>query len=257
MGKNQSGFAHQIIILLIVVLAVVAFVIFRIQQANNSTTNPDTSQSTSKDPTIKNIGIRLDYYNPTTNKAGDVVFKKFNFDAGGLDAIFNEYGRLNQANSAAPARRNPQPTFLAPLGTHVYSLVDGTVVNVPQLYSGDYSIHVQSPGSDLIFETEHVQNVRVKVGDKVKAGDVVAEVSNYDAANIAGLGLVEIGVLIGGDSPAHACPFAYLDNSIKEDTLKKITALEDSWEQFVGDPDVFDQQSEPIPGCAILDRVEG
>ena len=52
---------------------------------------------------------------------------------------------------------------------------------MPKLYSNDYSVMVQGEGSELIFETEHVINVKVKKGDKVKTGDVIAEVSDYSA----------------------------------------------------------------------------
>jgi len=70
------------------------------------------------------------------------------------------------------------------------------------------------------YETEHIINPKVKVGDKVVAGQVIAEVSNYNK-NLPGFGIVEIGILKGGNPPQHICPFSYLDPSIKEETFKK------------------------------------
>ena len=128
---------------------------------------------------------------------------------------------------------------------------------MPKLYSNDYSVMVQGEGSELIFETEHVINVKVKKGDKVKAGDVIAEVSDYSAHGYDGLGVVEIGVLKGGNPPFHLCPFDYLDESIKEDTIKKIDALKKSWEQYRGDTSLYDESKEVTPGCLSKDPIEG
>ena len=54
----------------------------------------------------------------------------------------------------------------------------------------------KSKNSNVIYELEHIINPTVKVGDKVKAGDIVAQVSDYDSRNTPGYGLVEIGILI-------------------------------------------------------------
>ncbi|MCA9333403.1 M23 family metallopeptidase, partial [Candidatus Saccharibacteria bacterium] len=191
--------------------------------------------------------------------AGDIKFVNFDTKAGGLDAIFSEYGRPAPENNGMGAGRlNPQPTFVAPLGTKVHSLVDGKVFKVEKLYSGDYSVMVMPEGSNLAFETEHIKDVTVKEGDIVKAGDVVGVVSDYDAENLNGMGLVEIGVLLGeaNKPPKHLCTFDYLDDSIKDETLKKITALETAWEEFVGDKNVYQQDKEPIAGCRTQDAIE-
>lgn len=260
--QKQSGFAVIEFIIIIVIVAAIGFVGYKVltskENDSSMSNNPSgqTSQQSSS-PKIKNLGIDLDYYDPATGKAGDVQFVKFDTAAGGLDAIFSEYGRPAPENNGMGAGRlNPQPTFVAPLGTEVHSLVDGKVFKVEKLYSNDYSVMVMPEGSDLAFETEHIINVTVKEGDMVKAGDVVGTVSDYDARNLNGMGLVEIGVLLGGNPPKHMCTFDYLDDSIKEETLKKITALEDSWEDFVGDKNVYQLEKEPIAGCRTRDDIK-
>lgn len=232
-NKNQHGFAALAVVLAVALIAVVVGALFFVKNKQNvndpeektgqqQTTQTVPSQSSNKtgEAKIKHIGVELDYYNKATNKAGDFLFTKEKLS---FDRLFFDFGFEVPANSAGPAKKNPQPTFIVPLGTKVHALVDGTVNDVPKLYSNDYSVMIQGEGSQLIFETEHVINVTVKKGDVVKAGDVIAEVSDYDAKNYAGLGLVEIGILKGGGSgpPQHLCPFDYLDDSIKEDTLKK------------------------------------
>ena len=86
-------------------------------------------------------------------------------------------------------------------------------------------------------------------GDRVLAGDVVAEVSDYDAYNYAAMGLAEIGVLRGGTTPTHLCTFDYLDESIREATLNNITALQQAWEAYRGDSGRYYEAGEVVTGC--------
>lgn len=254
---KQNGFALLEVLIVVIVLALIAGLVYVFMNRDKDT--KDTSTNTQKtsqkaEVKIKHLGVNLDEYDPATNKAGDFAFTKANM---AFNMLFFEYGYVVPATSAGPEKSNPQPTFILPLGTKVHALVDGEVFDVPKLYSNDYSVMVQGEGSDLVFETEHVINVKVKKGDKVKAGDVIAEVSDYDAKNYAGMGLVEIGVLKGGNPPSHLCPFDYLDESIKDDTFKKITALQKSWEQYRGDSSIYDESKVVIPGCLTRDPVEG
>lgn len=253
MKHRQSGSSLIALILVIIVLGVASYTAFRVYQAQTGkiTAASAEEKAAKSEVKIKHIGFNLDYYNPQTNMAGDIRFTKFAWPEGSFGAIFSEYDRPDVVNTAkgAAGGSNPQPTFLLPLGTKIHALIDGEVVKVPKLYSGDYSVHMQGEGSDLVFETEHVINVNVKVGDKVKAGDIIAEVSNYNGDRLDGMGLVELGVLITGKTPGHACTFDYLDDSIKTETLKKLRALEDSWESYRGEPNAYQQDKEVIPGC--------
>lgn len=254
---SQNGFALIEALIIVIIISAVGGIGYLVLGKNKS--NPVTS-SNAQDVAkksgvkIKHLGVNLDTYDPATNKAGDFTFTK---EKMAFNMLFFEYGFEVPANSVGAAKKNPQPTFILPLGAKVHSLVDGTVYDVPKLYSNDYSIMVKGEGSELIFETEHVINAKVKKGDKVKAGDVIAEVSDYDAKNYAGMGLVEIGVLKGGNPPSHVCPFDYLDDSIKDSTLKKITALQKSWEEYTGDSSIYNESKAVIPGCITRDPIEG
>src|SRR3989344_258827 len=264
MKQKQSGFTVVEAIIVIVViglLAGVGFFVFN-KQSNKQTENvtSSTAQEVAKkaEVRIKHLGVNLDYYDSKTNKAGDFVFTKAKFTSG-IQLLFTDFGYVikGENSSTGQDKANPQPTFILPLGTKVHSLVDGEVQDVPKLYSNDYSVMVQAEGSELIFETEHVINVKVKKGDKVKAGQVVAEVSDYSAHGYDGLGLVEIGMLKGGNPPYHICPFDYLDSSIKDETVKKINALKKSWEEYRGDTTLYDESKEITPGCLTSDPIEG
>lgn len=261
MKRKQLGFGIVEIIVIILVLALLCFIGYYVYNANfgsdgQQRTNEAQDSTQSSSGKIKHLGVNIDYYDPATGKAGDFVFTKEPLHT---NLLFMDYGYVISGSSTSTGqdKANPQPTFILPLGTKVYSLVDGTVFDTPKLYSNDYSVQVQPEGSDLIFETEHVINVTVKKGDKVKAGDVVAEVSPHDSQYNNGMGLVEIGILKGGNPPSHVCPFDYLDDSIKDDLLAKITALQKAWEEYKGDSSIYDESKVLVPGCVSRDPIEG
>ena len=226
--------------------------------ASESQTTPPEPQSspsadTTSDALIKSIGIQLEPYDAQTGKAGDLVFTKQKLT---YDRLFMEYGYVIPANSAGPEKKNLQPIFIAPLGTPVRSLVDGTVVGVKTVWSGDYTIHVKNPSSDLIFETEHVINPLVREGDSVIAGQIIAEVSDYDTKNYPGMGILEIGILQSENGhPYHLCPFLYLHPSIEAQTYANILALYDSWNTYKN-ADIY-TKTDPVPGCLILESIQG
>ncbi|MBI2601063.1 M23 family metallopeptidase [Candidatus Daviesbacteria bacterium] len=196
---------------------------------------------------LKSIGVNLD----------DIVFSKAYLT--GFEMPFMGFGYVIPAkfSSTGKNKANPQPTFILPLGTKVLSIVDGVVVNIPTLWSKDYSILVSADGQygKWMYETEHIINPKVKKGDKVKAGQVIAEVSDFNK-NIPGFGIVEIGILKGGSPPQHICPFAYLDPSIKEETFTKIKALYKSWEEYIGNTALYNED-EPVTGCVSMNPIEG
>ncbi len=247
----------MLVIIIFIILGIFGYSLFRFIESKNSTyTAANTEAKAQKSKVkIKSLPIEIEAYNPTTGKAGEMAFPAQAFDKGVPDLIFMAYGYVVPAELTPnkQSKTNPQPTFIAPVGTKVRALIDGEVIAVNGLYSSDYTIHMKGKGSDLIFETEHVKNVQVKVGDQVKAGAVIAEVSDYSTRGYAGLGLVEIGVLKGGKTPEHLCTFDFLDDSIKTSTQNKLIQLEKDWEEFRGKPDLYG--NEVTPGCITRDVI--
>lgn len=209
---------------------------------------------------LKGIGVNLGEYDPKTKSAGDIVFTDHRLS---YKRPFDEYGSwiLAENSATGKAYRNAQATFVVPVGTKVRALVDGFVIDVPKLYSGDYSVVVAiSPESRWRFETEHVDNPIVKPGDFVKAGQVVAEASRANLGENPLWGWFEIGIGKGSqneDRPQHVCPFAYLDDSIKEETLKKMRSLMLGWEEYREDSNIYDETATQVPGCLVLEAVDG
>lgn len=264
---NQAGFHVLFLLVALLVIGIIGasgYVVYQKSQSKEKsgatlTTAPEPGDPNAPPLKIKHIGITLKDFDPATNTMGDLVFTKDGLASYGNLLIF-DYGAVAEANSAAQRRLNPQPTFIIPLGTKIHSLVDGVVVNVPKLYSNDYSIQVGvDKESQWLYETEHVINPTVKVGDTVKAGQVIAEASTHDSQYHPGFGLYEIGILHAGTTgpPQHVCPFKYLDDSIKQDIYSKLTNYYAAWEAYQGNNTLYDESKHVVPGCYTLDPIEG
>lgn len=252
MKRNQDGFSHLLLIpLLLVILAAIGYVGFTVWQGNRSTYRDINDAEV---PRIKHPGLDLATFDPVTNRAGDVVFWDYTKKLGQLDIPFVEFGYEIPANSIGPAKINPQPTFVTAPEAKVYSLIDGEVVKVEEIYSGDYTIHVATGKySWYVYETEHVTNPLVNVGDKVTAGQHIAQASTYDSENFDGNGIVEFGILLRGKPAAHLCPYKYLDDSIKEEVYANLRSIYKGWNDSRGAA-IYDENV-PIPGCISTDKV--
>lgn len=170
----------------------------------------------------------------------------------------------------ADERRNPQPTFYVPLGTPVLAPVDGVVVAIEPLYSGDLTIMFAAEvgAKEALWETEHVEDPSVQVGDTVRAGQPVAVVSDYSCYYSReqfgneewcgrGIGLVELGYLVGGAVPTHYCPFGdFTDPSALVQIEESLAAARSEIEALAGKR-IFDTASWATPNCIVLDPIEG
>lgn len=278
---NDQGFAHLVIVLVLAVVLVIALAVVGWKawdgqkqrdgsmttdksQANHSQTpatagpqsqDPDIREVEAKDIVMKSVGFNLGTYDPATNRAGDMVFTKEGIP---FDQIWGDFGQQDPRSPNDQSKRNPQPTYILPLGTKVQSLIDGYVTKVDDLYSGDMTIWV-SPfmNGNKWFEHEHVINPSVKVGDKVTSGQAIAEVSTHDSQNHPGFGILEVGLFepIPPSQTIHSCLYQYIDKSVRDDIFSKITALHKGWESYIG-KDVY-PDNYPIPGCISLDPVNG
>jgi hypothetical protein len=178
-----------------------------------------------------------------------------------FNKIFADFGTQDPRDPNDASKRNPQPVYILPLGTKVRSLVDGKVAKVEGLYSGDATIWVTANGrmdSGYIYETEHIINPVVKVGDSVRGGQAIGEVSRHDSQYHPGFGVMEIGILHPDQTRAtHICPFHYLDSSIKHSVQNQILGIHKAWMEYTGLPNLYDDSSASEPGCSTLDPVAG
>jgi murein DD-endopeptidase MepM/ murein hydrolase activator NlpD len=278
--KNNRG----LIIAVVVTLALILTAVVLLFASSNSSTNTNTTQnpqnlneSTNTNPDnngttqdtnnnqavtedeppllLKSIGFNLEAYNESTQTAGDIKFTNITLP---FDQIYSPYGQPDPRPGNS-GMINPQPTVILPLGTEVQAIVDGVIVEVKELYSGDWTVWIaKSNSSQWFYEIEHVKNPTVQKGDAVVAGEIIGEVSDYDSRNNPGFGLVEIGILHSksGGAPEHVCPYNYLDSSIKNSVNSNLTKLYDAWEEYLG-KDIYDQENFVSPGCVTLEAAQG
>jgi len=223
----------------------------------SSGTIPEALAASAPPAIIKSIGFTMGPVDLGAGHAGDVVLVGVRTPGGGR--IVYDYGEVILETDDGKPKTNLQPAFYLPIGTKVRSLIDGVVVGVPVLWSGDYSVMV-APGarSKYVWETEHVLNPTVNVGERVVAGQVVGEVSNFQSSDpLVNVGAVEIGLLEGGNPPRHHCPFLYLDPSIKSQVENWLVDLRAAWERVQGNPNIYDEGAYATPGCKITDPIEG
>jgi len=149
---------------------------------------------------------------------------------------------------------NPQPVLYAPLGTAVLAIKTGTVIKVTKLYSNDYNIMIAAENDQKnVWELEHVIDVKVKEGDRVKAGQAIAKVGDFDERYTPGIGLVEFGLLINSSGPpTHICPFKKIASSAKNRIAAELTAIIEA-DKKRG----YDSGPMAVIGCTALVSVEG
>ena len=216
---------------------------------------------------MQNVGFDMKAFDPATGMAGAMKITGTrppkaptnDPNAKELDAR-NTYLFLPFGYTEADGD-DPQWSFYLPLGTPVISLIDGTVCDVPKLYSDDFSIRVVPDGykcesagrASIMFETEHVIDPLVKVGDRVMAGQKIATVSDYTKSwKELGYGIVEIGVFFALENdltPWHACPTRFFDPKVKAGLVSDLKSVADAWSKEIGMPDMYKQATNPEFGC--------
>lgn len=224
-------------------------------EPTSSNALPIIQEEKKEEPYIEHIGIEIDEYDSSKRRAGDFVFTQSEIFH---DKLFQDYGEYITETPDRVPKINPQPTYIVPLGTKVRAITGGTVEKVTKLYSDDYGIMIiKDENSPYKYELEHVINVKVKPGDTVVAGQVIAEASPHNSKGNSGYGLFEIGILRGGPQPTHVCPYKYLDESVKQEYFKKILGLYAAWEKYRKNSDIYDEKKYVTPGCIMEEEIQG
>lgn len=219
---------------------------------------------------VQNWGLALAPYDPATGMAGVMRLAGVEPPAFPNDPINEIYRHIvGLYGTQFRGKTEPQMAFVAPLGTKVISMVDGTVCNLSTLWSGDFTVMVAPEGFPCLtggaavnFEHEHVIAPTVKVGQRVKAGEALAVVSDFNQAwKAKGFGMLEIGVLFGKNDgsgrPWHACPSLFLAPAKRAQLLQTLASIQQSWANVLGDPtlDTVSQQ-DPV-GCLTSADLSG
>lgn len=248
--RNQNGFSPAIVPLVIVMLAVVGFAIFRVvgssneqgatKEANNEPSKSQTVQVTKeqeKDIELQNFGIAT---------LSDVVVTKDalrEFKDKGLKGFY-VFG-----DALPGGRQNPNFEFasLQPT-TEVIAAIDGVVVNIKEQTEvgvTDNEVFIQpKEGSAWTVGYDHLVNIKVKRGDSVKAGDVLGN----PAPQNNGAYRFELQINKDTASTTHICPSTIVAATVKEKLLGELKTMLEAWEQQTGF-ELYDIAAQKPIGC--------
>jgi hypothetical protein len=215
---------------------------------------------------IQNWGLAVDTYDSGSGMAGVMRIRGVTPPTFGNAAdnamyrhIFGVYGMDLKGT------KEPQIAIIAPLGTPVISMVDGTVCDLSKVWSNDYSVRVAPIGTPcmignwatVLFEHEHLINPTVKVGDKIKAGQQIGTVSDYNQHwKAKGFGMIEIGVFFvkkGSNKPWHACLGNYLAPAKRDSMLAVLMSVQMAWMAELSDPTLYDLGAQNPVVCLTND----
>lgn len=237
-----------------------------ITTTTTTTTVPRVTSVADIPKVIQNWGLAVAPYDSATGKAGVLAIRGVippSFGNSRDDSLYKHIVSLYGA-TIREGTREPQPVWVAPLGTQVISMVDGTVCEVSSVWSGDFSIRVSPTGIPcsvgLRFEHEHVINPSVRVGDTVKAGQAIALVSDYNSHwRNKGLGILDIGVHFGKSDnlPYKACPSVVLSPDKRDELLATMRSVQTAWMAERNDNSLYDLSAQNPIGCLTSDEIQG
>ena len=211
---------------------------------------------------IQNWALDLAPYDAASGKAGVMQLAGVTPPTFGNPTDDNMYSRIvGLYGEELKGVQEPQMAFVAPLGTPVIAMVDGTVCDLPTLYSNDYSVRVAPKGmactggaASVLFEHEHLLNPTVKVGDTVKAGQRIGVVSDFNRNwKAKGMGIIETGVFFmkndNSGRPWHACLASFLDPAKAVGLTSTLSSIEQGWMSVRGDSSLYNLGAQNPVGC--------
>ncbi|MFQ5662053.1 MAG: peptidoglycan DD-metalloendopeptidase family protein [Candidatus Paceibacteria bacterium] len=236
----------------IIIIIVIAIGIMTGLFIPSKQTQPRSSQTQGSDipPVTYNLGINFDdfeFNNKDVSHYNNKIFLENGEFLGGPDAEVL-----------------PHPIYVLPPGTEILSVVNGVVADITyQEMHDDYSLVIHPDNSSWTIDHDHVTNIKVKKGDKVTAGQVIAE-SPLATGGLrrSNLGFTEIMIVKLGGGRSHggnptACLYNLLDDSVKEQYHKQIYKLVADWEEFKNDESIYDEENWESPGCILNEIIEG
>jgi hypothetical protein len=188
---------------------------------------------------LRGLGVEFGPWNPSTNRAGDFLFKA------GEERVFVEFGaRVTDATGVV--RDFPAFECRVLKNALVRTVASGRVVQLDlREDTQDYRITVRStadPQWDVFYG--HIRNPAVALNDTIPAGTVLGNPGDWDE----NLGRFQFMIINTTNRFSH-CPFSLFDPATVDAVKTKVAQLMSDWEAFKGDPAVYDEAAQAIPGC--------
>ncbi len=147
-------------------------------------------------------------------------------------------------------RRNPNFEFSSvKAGAPIIAAIDGTIGFIKdQPETGDSEVMLQPrDGSIWTVAYDHLTNLKVAKGDRVKAGDVLGEPSVQNN----GTHRFEFQVNKGQNTDTlHICPSTIVDGAKAPALLAELTAMQERWNSLSG-KNLYDTKVQSPIGCLV------
>lgn len=153
-----------------------------------------------------------------------------------------------------PVRHNPNFEYASMKeGSKIISAIDGEVGFVKeQPDSKDYEVFLMtSENSHWVIGYDHVTNLKVKKGDKVKVGDTLGEPARQNN------GLLRFEFQVNkedGANTMHICPVTLLDKTVKNSWIEQLQTSQEKWEQVTG-LELYDTAKQDPAGCLMKEMT--
>lgn len=226
---------------IVLVIAVITILLInRFSQENEQNLNPGIREDVA--PTLFNLGgVSIEPFESNTGFAGDLVFTKDTLrEQDGLQTPIVLFGQKLPKSPGQPQRINPNFEFRSlnsPI--EIISAIDGVVVFIKeQPEAKDYEVFLSTfEGSNWVIGYDHVTDLKVKKGDKVKVGQKLGKAAlerdryyRYE---------LQINHEQPNDKTTMICPTQLLDKSVKGKYVEQFKQLEMDWKKWYG-KDSFD-----------------
>ncbi len=249
LNKKQNGFSVVELLIILVVLGLIVFVALFVYrknnqsktQSNNTTSNSGEVAKNDDNLALFNLGIaNMDEVNVTTAATRD-------FTASGHKGFYI----FGDILPGTPVRHNPNFEYASMKeGSKVISAIEGVVGFIKQQPdSNDYEVFLMtSEKSRWVIGYDHLTELKVKKGDKVKVGDTLGVPARQNN------GLLRFEFQVNKDdgtsNAMHVCPVTLLDKSVKNSWVEQLQSSQAKWEQVTG-LELYDTSKQDPAGCLM------
>lgn len=247
MSTNQRGFSFIEVLIVVVVVVASGFIGWSVLgkskrtnsdqvQQNSPIKNANKASAQEPDIELQNIGLQniedIDVNMQAVSEYSSKGLKGFYVFGDKLTG-----NRLNPNFEYASLRS----------GTQVVSAINGVVGFIKeQSDSKDLEVIIQpKEGSVWSVGYDHLTHVKVKKGDKIKAGDVIGEPS------VQNNGLLRFELQVNKDKNGqtiHHCPSTLLANGVKEKYINELASMQKKWESSTK-LELYDVVAQNPVGC--------
>lgn len=243
-AASQHGFSHgMVFMVLVVVVLAVGFVGFKVMSASKQKDGPaKQSNQTAEVPEdtlqLRNLGVA------DIGEDIEVTQQALReYDSQGLKGFY-VFG-----DSLPGGRKNPNFEYASvKQGAKIIAAIDGVIGFIKeQADSKDSEVFLQPKENSMwTIGYDHLVNITVKKGDRVKAGDVLGEAAPQNN------GLLRFEIQINKDEngqTTHVCPATLLASDVKDAVLAQLLAMQNAWEATSGIAGLYDQTAQNPTGC--------